>query len=231
MKNKLIMHKESNRDTEKVRKNKRRYYLKNREKILAKQKSDYENDKESFKNRHRKYQEKNKDKIRSKKKSYREKNIDKSKDYMREYYKTNKEKIRNRQKENKDRNNENQKVYSKFRRDNDPLYKISGNLRRMISRAFYRNGYTKESRTHEILGCQFSFFKIYLESKFEQWMNWDNYGVYNGELTFGWDIDHIIPLSSAITEEDIIKLNYYTNLQPLCSKVNRDIKKDNLIIS
>ena len=25
-----------------------------------------------------------------------------------------------------------------------------------------------------------------------------------------------------------IKLNHYTNLQPLCSKINRDIKKDKL---
>ena len=59
-------------------------------------------------------------------------------------------------------------------------------------------------------------------------MNWDNYGLYNGELDYGWDLDHIIPISSAKTEEDIIRLNHYTNLQPLCSKTNRDIKKDKL---
>lgn len=63
------------------------------------------------------------------------------------------------------------------------------------------------------------------DSKFEPWMTWGNRGLYNGELNYGWDIDHIIP--SAETEEGVIKLNHYTNLQPLCSKVNRDIKKDN----
>ena len=57
-------------------------------------------------------------------------------------------------------------------------------------------------------------------------MNWENRGLYNGDFDYGWDIDHIIPLSSANTEEDVIKLNQYTNLQPLCSKINRDIKKD-----
>ena len=57
-------------------------------------------------------------------------------------------------------------------------------------------------------------------------MSWNNKGLYNGEFNFGWDIDHIIPLSSGKTEEDIIKLNHYTNLQPLCSRINRDIKKD-----
>lgn len=35
-----------------------------------------------------------------------------------------------------------------------------------------------------------------------------------------------IPLSSVTSEEDIIRLNHYTNLQPLCSYINRYIKKD-----
>jgi hypothetical protein len=59
-------------------------------------------------------------------------------------------------------------------------------------------------------------------------MTWDNHGLYNGTEGFGWDIDHIIPLSSAINETDIIKLNHYFNLQPLCSKINRDVKRNNL---
>jgi len=56
-------------------------------------------------------------------------------------------------------------------------------------------------------------------------MNWDNHGLYNGELNYGWDIDHIIPLATAKNEGELIKLNHYTNLQPLCSKINRDIKR------
>jgi len=59
-------------------------------------------------------------------------------------------------------------------------------------------------------------------------MTWDNKGKYNGELNFDWDIDHKIPISEAKSIEDVIRLNHYTNLQPLCSKVNRDIKKDKL---
>ena len=60
-------------------------------------------------------------------------------------------------------------------------------------------------------------------------MNWDNKGNPKDgilELNKTWDIDHIIPISTAITEEDIIRLNHYTNLQPLCSYYNRNIKKD-----
>jgi hypothetical protein len=87
----------------------------------------------------------------------------------------------------------------------------------------------KKSKTFEILGCTIEEFKLHLESKFESWMNWVNYGKYNGEYGYGWDIDHIIPLSSAKTEEEILKLSYYSNLQPLCSKINRDEKRDNIV--
>ena len=59
-------------------------------------------------------------------------------------------------------------------------------------------------------------------------MNWGNKGLYNGKLNYGWDIDHRIPLSLAKTEEDVIRLNHYTNLQPLCSKINRDIKRNSI---
>ena len=84
-------------------------------------------------------------------------------------------------------------------------------------------------KTEEILGCSFEEFKIYLESKFEPWMTWNNRGLYNSsKLNYGWDIDHKIPLASAETEEEIIKLNHYTNLQPLCSYTNRVIKRDKI---
>jgi hypothetical protein len=39
-------------------------------------------------------------------------------------------------------------------------------------------------------------------------------------------IDHIIPISTANTEDEVIKLNHFTNLKPLCSYTNRYIKKD-----
>jgi len=39
---------------------------------------------------------------------------------------------------------------------------------------------------------------------------------------------HIIPISSAKTNDDVYKLNHYSNFQPLCSYVNRFIKKDSI---
>lgn len=136
--------------------------------------------------------------------------------YNNEYYKENKTKINKRKLE-----------YQKEKIKNDPLYKLSYSIRRNISISIKGRGYTKKSKTNEILGCSFEEFKIHLESKFEPWMSWDNKGLYNGELNYGWDLDHIVPLASATTEEEILRLNHYTNLQPLCSVVNRFEKKDN----
>ena len=105
------------------------------------------------------------------------------------------------------------------------MFKLTKNIRCLIGYGIKRINHKKESKTELILGCSFAEFKQHLESNFESWMTWDNYGLYNGKLNYGWDIDHVIPQSSGLTYDEIIKLNHYTNLKPLCSKVNRDIKK------
>ena len=192
------------------------------------------------------YREQNPDKIKIQQINYKKNNLDKIKEinkkyikenkeirneYSKEYYYNNKEYYKNKNKEyrnnNKDKIREYQKKYTKERKQSDSLFKLKILLRISFNQAFKRNNYTKKSKTQEILGCSFEEFKNYLESKFESWMNWDNHGLYDGTKDYGWDIDHMIPLTSAITEEDVIRLNHHTNLQPLCSKINRDIKKGN----
>lgn len=119
--------------------------------------------------------------------------------------------------------------YTKLRMKTDPIFKLSFTIRSNIHNGL--NKFVKENkckRTYEILGCTFEDLKYYLEDKFEPWMTWDNHGLYNGELNYGWDIDHIIPISSSKNIDGIYKLNHFSNLQPLCSKVNRDIKRNKL---
>ena len=161
-------------------------------------------------------------------KRYRKKQYEKNKEYY-------KDKSNKWNKDNEDKYKKYQKEYNlkyvnrRYKEDN--LFKISCNIRSLIRQSFKNSGYIKESKTYQILGCTFEEFKIYLENKFETWMNWSNHGLYNGNFEYGWDIDHIVPLfpnDVERTEEDIIRLNHYTNLQPLCSKVNRDIKKNNI---
>lgn len=123
---------------------------------------------------------------------------------------------------------ERRSLLRKKRKNENNLYKITSNIRSLVGNAIRRKGYKKSAKTYEIIGCSYEELIIYLESKFDDWMSWDNYGKYNGKLNYGWDIDHIVPYTSAKTEDEIILLNHYTNLQPLCSKINRDIKKDRL---
>ena len=144
-------------------------------------------------------------------KEYREKNKDKIKLYQQEYGEKNKEK-------------RNIRLYN--RRQYDPIHKLSTNIKSRIRESIKRKGYSKKTGTYQILGCSFEEFKTHIESQWEEWMNWNNHGLYNGEENYGWDLDHIIPLSSGKSEEDIIRLNHYSNIQPLCSYINRDVKRD-----
>lgn len=184
--------------------------------------------KECNRERSKKYRENNPDYV----KNYKELNKHKFKSYSKKYRENNKDLVYERKLKSYEKKKEyyskKSKEYKKKRFDSDPLYKIYIGVSSLIRNSFHRNGYSKKSRTFQILGCTYEDFKSYLESKFETWMCWENRGKYNGEFHYGWDIDHIIPISSAKSEEDIIKLNHYTNLQPLCSKINRDIKVDKL---
>ena len=173
-------------------------------------------------------------------KVWKENNVDKRKEYFKEYskeyskehYQKNAEKLRNKRKEyyynNKEKTFLTNNAYRNKRKQSDPLFKLSTNLRTMIGGAIKKNGYKKLTKTELILGCTFEHFKLHIESLFEPWMSWDNYGLYNGQSNYGWDIDHIVPLSSALNENDILKLNHYSNLRPLCSYNNRYVKRDNV---
>ncbi len=102
--------------------------------------------------------------------------------------------------------------YQKQRRDNDACFYLKDKVRKYIHSSLKRGGYTKKSRTHEILGCDYETFAAHLEAQFVDGMNWDNRDK--------WHIDHIIPLASTQTEEDVLRLNHYSNLQPLWAEDN-----------
>lgn len=107
------------------------------------------------------------------------------------------------------------KNYMKKYRKNSQV-KILQSLRARLNQAL--NGKRKELPTIKLLGCTVEDLKLYLSSKFQPGMAWDNYG------RGGWEVDHIKPCSKfdlSKVEEQIICF-HYTNLQPLW-------KIDNLI--
>lgn len=87
-------------------------------------------------------------------------------------------------------------------------------IRTLISQSFKGQFTKKSKKTIEILGCNsFDEFKIHIESKFTDEMNWGNYASY-------WQLDHKTPISLAKNEKEVYELNHYTNFQPMYWKDN-----------
>ncbi len=190
----------------------------------------YQQDNKDAKSKYlKKYKEDKKDILILKNKEYREKNKEKiqnwkeeNKHYFKKYRQENKDKIRKYYKENKDRVSKTNRLYRQRRTKEDAVYRFSRTIRSLVHGAFKRgtNQFRKEAKTEKILGCTIEEFRLYIESQFTKRMTLENHGE--------WHLDHILPLATAKTEEDIIRLNHYTNFQPLWAKDN--ILKSNKII-
>ena len=141
---------------------------------------------------------------------WRQNNREKSIKYHKQWYQ-----------DNKERHNEYKKHYIKNKRKSDSLFKLKCTLRSRTSMAFKRKSWEKNTKTQEMLGDEWIVVKSHIESRFKDGMSWDNFGE--------WQIDHIIPLASANTEEGLIELCHYTNLQPLWAEEN--ISKGDKIIA
>ena len=171
----------------------------------------------------REYYQKNKENIISKHKKWLEKNPNYQKEYGKKYNLENRAKLslkqRNYRKKNNEELNKKNRIKRKIIYEQNILYKLKHLYRARINKIIKHK---RNKSSIEILGCSIEEFKKYIESKFTENMSWENYGYY------GWHIDHIIPISSAKTEEEIYKLSHYTNLQPLWGLDN--IKKSNKIL-
>lgn len=184
------------------------YRNNNKEKAKLRWRNYYEINKENLKIKRRHYLQNNRDTTRNAVKKYNIKNCDTLFKIRKEYRKTNEIKIKNYMRE-----------YNKKRRSN-PEHKLRIILSGITYNAFKRRGYLKNSNTHKILGAEFNFVKAYIERQFKKGMNWSNYG--------DWHIDHKIPLKTANTDNELIDLCHYTNLQPLWAVDN--LKKSSKIL-
>lgn len=147
----------------------------------------YNKHSEQVKIRNKKYREEHHELIIKLSKKWKENNKEHIKDYKREKYHVDR---------------------------NDNFYKLKIQTRHLIFKAFERKKYKKDSKTEEILGCDYETFIKHLLETYK-----NNYGVeWNKKEQV--HIDHIIPLSTAKSEEEVIKLNHYANLQLLKAEDN-----------
>jgi hypothetical protein len=174
-------------------------YILNKDKISDVNKTNYNPEKkkeyyhlntEKLNQKHKIYYQKNKDSLLLNKK------LTYNKELKKEYHIKNKKRINKLSAERRSK-----------RRKTDCIFRFKHNISSLIRNSIKKKGYTKSKKTEEIIGCTIDELIMHLSNMFLDGMSFENHGE--------WHIDHIIPLVTAKTEEEVIKLNHYTNLQPL----------------
>lgn len=164
-----------------------------------------------------KYNSQNRDRINARQREYNKIPTvrDRHKIWCSQYYQENKESISKRKTEwvenNRDKVRESSKK-SQRRALKDPVKAEKHRMRSRIAMAVSSNGFRNKPKTEKLIGCSWVDFLAHIESLFRDGMSWDNRHL--------WHIDHIVPLDSAQTIEEMSALCHYTNLQPLWARDN-----------
>jgi len=181
------------------------YRKTNKEKLRQKGRRLYKNNNEVMKEKSYKFYKKNNKIILEKAKKYREDNKEKIKKSFKKW-------------------KENNKEYEKERKKTNPMFKLRCYTKSNIFNALKRQGYGKNTKTYNILKCEYDFFL--------KWLN----GIAGNGHTYGignLHLDHVIPISLAKTEDEALLLCHYSNYQLLSAdenlaKSNRYVNPTNL---
>lgn len=210
-----------------IRKNKNKQYTKNRGDRKEYWRNRYKKNTERLKEKSRKwseenyeyskiYYQKNKKEIIKKCKKYYEDNKEEISNQGKKYYKNNKERIKKYNEEHKKERNE----WYVNKRKKDPMYRLNKNISGLMNYSLKKNGSSKGGNSwRKLAGYSTDELKKHLEDKFNENMNWGNYGSY-------WEIDHIMPRSSFkffdYNDLEFKKCWSLSNLQPLEKSKNRE---------
>lgn len=216
------------KNKEKELKNKKEYYLKNREKILAKMriygKKWYLKNIEKIRLQHKIYERQNKGKRLEYFRRWYRKNKDRILAASKAYYQRRKEIIQQRHRAYNKKNKENllnyKRGWQKQKRKIDPRWRLNENMQSAIWRCIKSN--KAGERWESLVDYTLKDLMNHLEKNFTEKIDWDNYGSY-------WAIDHIKPKSlftySNPKDAEFKKCWGLENLQPLEKTIN--IKKGN----
>lgn len=205
------------------RANRIKYYNDNKASVVEWRKEYYERNKDLLAARHKAYHENHKNEIAARAKAKREQDIDAYRESRREYYAKNKDRINAKAKIYREKYKEKRREYGKRYREenkdkinqkkverlhNDPVFRLKEQSRNMLRCSFMTRKHHKNNHFFDIVGCSADELTVKLK---KTWF--DRYGYeWNGEPCH---IDHIIPLATADTYEEVVKLCHYTNLQLL----------------
>jgi len=203
---------------ERIKQRQKGYYLKNKKDILNNAKRYREDNSENIK----RYREDNSENQYYLNKEWRKKNKKKVKKYHKKYRVKHEKRIKERRKKNKEKIKEYNLIYRKenkekingnfrIRKETDLLFRLRCRIKCNVITAIKNQGYTKNTKTFNILKCEYNFFMDWLNGKAS---NGYTYGI--GDL----HLDHVIPISLAQTEDEAILLSHYSNYQLLSADEN-----------
>jgi hypothetical protein len=116
---------------------------------------------------------------------------------------------------NKDKTRAYASNYRKLRRKNHGI-RLKMNARSRFGKVMKKVKAVQTTDSfNDFIGCSSAFLRKHIESQFEPWMNWDNYGP-------GWQMDHKIPLKFF----DLFDLDqaksafHFSNLKPVSAAYN-----------
>jgi len=158
----------------------------------------------------RAWRQKNKDRLRAKTRLWQARNREKLRAACRHYGRVNQKKLRAYRLK---RLPITRKQEREKRRSNTSV-RLRVNLRNRIRSAIQNDW--KVTKSLSLLGCSIENFKIYIESKFEPGMSWQNYGT-------AWHLDHIVPCAifDLTKPEHQKRCFHFSNHQPLFATENQ----------
>lgn len=106
------------------------------------------------------------------------------------------------------------------KRKSDPIASFFHRASNLIRLTLQNGNWSKSKRTEQILGCSIEQFASMIERQFLPGMTWANKGQ--------WHLDHIVPISTAKTQEEAEALSRAGNFRPIWAADN--LAKSNSIL-
>jgi hypothetical protein len=189
----------------------REWRKQNKDKISEQNKKYRDAHKAEAKEYHKAWRDKNRDHLNELQREKYKENPQAFKDRKERYIASHIEKVKDSRHRYKVENRQKCTDYQRNKRHSDPVYKFRSSFTHLMSLYRRKSGYTGSKGTWEMVGCDFDTFLKHIQSQFEDGMTMEKYGHREG----CWNIDHIVPISTAKTDEDIERLNHYSNLRPM----------------
>ena len=176
----------------------------------------YNAEPQKFRDRSAQFYAANTEKCQATSNEWKKENRDRVNQYAKDYRQENLPHVKEALKRWREKNRDHVSAYSlerfKWKYQNDPSFRLKHNIGCLIRIAIVKKGFAKTSRTHEVLGCGYEFFKAHIERQFLKGMSWENRD--------SWHLDHITPIATAKTEDEVLALNHFSNLRPMWAKDN-----------